>query len=588
VQTGMTLTGVSRSRIGLAAAPEGAVPPIRELWVPCTETAIFGETLRRKSALAAANGFLRREDSRLLVLLGAHGMGKSQLLRRIAKELVHRGEAVPLLITYPEVAAGFHSQSIEVTVSEILRQFSYRAASEFSELVRSQADRIVIIVDGCDNPVPGWSAGSRPARRLVPFVSSRVKIVVAATPSLRASIATVMDEAALDRDVWGSTRPAVSILQLEGCSVATAAKALRGSIGSLPRVGRGYLERVRRPLYLNMLAGSLEMLKEPSSFSMWRLYDSYAKAVLAASSDMLLMPLKQGILRDLAFAIFESGYSGLPRRLSIGDGVQVAEAEIGDAESVGSLRRFPSARDLLVGLAPLVLLSSGRPGQEDVLSFAHESFFEFFLSEYLASRLHREGRLGLDDSGSSWVLNSLVPNFLRSRFGLAQADSVLTMLRNAPSLIDRFLGLFFIEDHPEALEMLRSSDVRYRRFLHRIVNNAESELIWKAARFQLVLLGRGVAKGLSYVSDVRILEDSPEDDMEVHTVADEVSPTNLLLARLSNPRLHQALPITVYRLGLFGDSRALSPLVDLLGRTRSPGLKEYISEAIARIDSRCS
>jgi hypothetical protein len=107
----------------------------------------------------------------------------------------------------------------------------------------------------------------------------------------------------------------------------------------------------------------------------------------------------------------------------------------------------------------------------------------------------------------------------------------------------------------------------------------------KVVRYQLVLMSDGIGKALLHVSEARVKERDSDQDIEIHTFAARRGPTDFLLARLSNDQLANAIPITVYRLGMFGGSRAVEPLRERLAewKTRDPAVAALVERAIERI-----
>jgi hypothetical protein len=214
--------------------------------------------------------------------------------------------------------------------------------------------------------------------------------------------------------------------------------------------------------------------------------------------------------------------------------------------------------------------------------------FEFFLTQHLVSEFSDHGAFGLkDDRHSVRAFDSLLPYFLRSRFGAGFREQELMRLARdrGTSHLDRLLCLFFLEDSPRIVDLLRE-DPSYRSFLSEAEWTFDSFFMQKMVRFQLCLLDQGIGRALAYVTDVRTREVDADQDIEVHTFAARQNPTDFLLARLNNAVLSNVHPIIVFRLGLFGDRRAVAPLKQYAENVVDPLFRSLIDEALCRVEQR--
>ena len=604
---GMSLSDASKALLTQAQERDSFHVPLPRLRVPCSVVSGDGSVEESDDALDVAERFVYSPSASLLVILGEVGSGKSELLRRLAQRAHQTEHPVPLLIDYADMAKHLTNGTGSNAIKTRLEAFSATAAEEFNTLIDTDPARAMLLIDAFDEINVSLHVNDAPpqAQSLLPFISERLKTVVAARRSLAAS------PAAMTSVFSGIANDAYLIVELQPCELEDVDKAL----GSLPEaqaeIMRDYLlrgehiqmSRVRRPLFLQMLMDlPSDMLRDKDSFSIYELYDLYADVTLdrdiLRKASIIPRLSKRRILQNIAQDMFDLQVE--PKRAS------------SRTQSHSGSSRRSSDRTTPTGLAPngagynwttisttpITWWSSGAARWQRSHGryvFVHQSMFEFFLTQHFATSFQTTGRFGLEDGAHSVrAFDSLLPYFLRSQFGLGkdpnlEAELVRMVTHPNTSNIDRLLGFFFLEDSPQIRKLLRSAEDTYRLFLHDAASKFDSFFMEKVVRYQLTLLDVGIGRALAYVTDARVREIDTDQDIEVHTFAAGQDPTEFLLARLGNPHLWTARPITVYRLGLFGDERAVAPLERLateLGPGSDPCLQALVNEAIEEIVGR--
>jgi hypothetical protein len=563
-----------------------------------------------EDALAFANDFIADPTVNLLIVLGEVGSGKSELLRQLAKGNGNReASPLPLLLDYAEMSKHLAASNGSQAITQSLERCSGKVATEFSDIVKSEPSRLLLLIDAFDEINIALHVNDTPPTPHVipPFVHDGLKTVVAARQSLGASAEAMANVFERYPDI------SYQILELKPCDLDEVGRALEELADDQASVIHDYLRRdkhiqmsrVRRPLFLQMLMDlPPEMLEKEGGLSIWELYDRYVDVTLDTDIQrkVTLIPResKRKILQNVAKDAFDRQVSRSEAQLEPSHVEQRVTEEINNPENrhwveapsgneydwVGDFNR---SNHLLVD-HPTSYARSTRQ-----VEFVHQSLFEFFLTQHFATRFATDGSFGLeDDTHSVRAFDSLLPYFLRSQLGIHNEphleEELIRLVKSSESSnIDRLLGFFFLEDSPQILEALNDTDNAYRAYLHRAASQFESFFMQKVVRYQITLLDTGMGQALAYVSDARAREKDRDQDIEVHTFAAGQDPTEFLLARLENDRLQNAKPITVYRLGQFADSRAIKPLEMLRDNAMGkldPCLDALIEEAIDSISSR--
>jgi hypothetical protein len=601
----MSLNDASTALLTQAQERDRFHVPLPRLRVPCSVVSQDGSIEEFDDALDVAERFVDSPSASLLVVLGEVGSGKSELLRRLAQRAHEAEHPVPLLIDYADMAKHLTKGTGSSAIKTRLEAFSATAAAEFNTLIDTDPARVMLLIDAFDEINVSLHVNDSPpqAQSLLPFVGERLKTIVAARRSLAASPDAM-------RSVFsGLSNDAYLIVELQPCELEDVDKALERLPEAQAETMRDYLlrgehiqmSRVRRPLFLQMLMDlPSHMLKDKGS-SIYELYDLYADVTLdrdiLRKASIIPRLSKRRILQNVAQDMFDLQVLRTEARLEP-DAVTQRVVEEVERPDNADWTKAPNGAGYnwhndFNHTNHLVVERSGslaKVAREVV--FVHQSMFEFFLTQHFATLFQTTGRFGLEDGAHSVrAFDSLLPYFLRSQFGLGkdpnlEAELVRMVTHPDTSNIDRLLGFFFLEDSPQIRKLLRSAEGTYRLFLHDAASKFDSFFMEKVVRYQLTLLDVGIGRALAYVTDARVREIDTDQDIEVHTFAAGQDPTEFLLARLANPHLWTARPITVYRLGLFGDERAVAPLEGLaaeLGPGSDPCLRALVDEAIAEI-----
>jgi hypothetical protein len=167
-------------------------------------------------------------------------------------------------------------------------------------------------------------------------------------------------------------------------------------------------------------------------------------------------------------------------------------------------------------------------------------------------------------------------------------DLFLALVNNLDaSDADHLWAFSFLEDLPAAILALKTTSPSYQSFLERCSGTPFPFFLQKMARFQLVIrAAHGFRSGVAYVTWVRSREEDTDADMDAHLADSGESPTTFLLRRLRTRYLDNALPITVYRLGIFGSVEAIPALETVWTQYDDSDLRALTDEAIGRIRRR--
>lgn len=582
------------------------IPTLR---VPCSVYSADGGKRDGEDASDEVKGFIDNQAGNLLVVLGEFGAGKSRLLRRMAEAALDRDDVLPILLDYSELASRLAVEPVFEAIRRRIESISPPAAAEFLELAARRPEQLMILIDAFDevNHSADLDHLGADLRRLSPLLQGRVKVAVAARRSITANPDEFVRQLQNPSRARGYGAASYTIMELGPCRIDEVHRALQPLSEQRASVVQRYLttgrklqmDRIRRPLFLRMLlelSGDLFGTTEP--FSVYQLYEDFVATTVKRDFEegrsAIPPDTKRRILQRVARDMFDAQSLRAEARLSSDDlHARVAE-EIkrlsagGMAFSVKAPKSHNWTEDFVKSNHLLVERSGSVANVTRDISFIHQSVFEFFLTQHFISEFSERGAFGLSDERHSVrAFDSLLPYFLRSRFGAGFREEEMVRLARDPktSHLDRLLSLFFLEDNPSIVEILRQFP-QYRSFLVEAEWTFDSFFMQKVVRFQLCLLDRGIGRALAYVTDLRTREVDADQDIEMHTFAARLSPTEFLLARLASDVLANVHPIVVYRLGLFGDRRALQPLNRYLGTSVDPLFQSLITEAAARIESR--
>lgn len=579
------------------------------LQLPCE---VFTPHKRSSAADAerAVLPLLVEPDTNLLVVLGEFGAGKSELLRRLATAAWEAGQ-VPLLLSYAELGDNLRVQDAQDALMRFVRRLSKPAARELEHRLVTDPASVFVLVDAVDEAsfAREGHGGGPDLADLADLLRGGVNVAVATRQSLTANTADLLQR--LERPVEAESIGVRShlIVELHPCTLEGVMAALEHLESAQAEIMRDYLrssphiqmDRVRRPLVLQMLIDlPASSFSDQEPFSVYRLYDLYIDGVLDremhAAGSSISVNDKRKFLRYAARDMFASQARRSTTDLTLADLRAAADLVRNGGDLGFTTDEHPDVgawlRDVLHS-TPLIAATNAAAEAATLHRFVHHSIFEFFLTQHLVAQYHETGQFGLrDDDTSLAAFDSLLPYFLRSKFSGDDQNLVRLAMNEDTSNLDRMLAFFFLEDHPEIEEMMdrAARDFGYESFLHRAERDVDSYFMTKLVRFQLVLRDSGLGRALAYVYDARLKEKDQELDIEVHTFAAGQRPSEFLVARTHNPCLWTAMPILVYRLGLFGEMSAIPRLEELAaargGPLRDPMFQVLVAEAMTRIRER--
>ncbi len=600
----------------IASSRDVFVVPLPKIKIPCNIYSTGRPSRRHEDASRHGSEFLLQPDSNLLVVLGEFGSGKSTLLRGIADSHLEDPDLYPIVLDFADLASSLKSMDSVAAISHLLASFGRTAASEFDALVDEHPEQILVLIDSFDEV--NLSLDVADLRPDLNSISTLMKAGIRTAIASRSNMAIDSNEfvkqlqSSVRARALGASR--YEIIELGACSLEEVNRTLIGLPPEQASTMSEYLSsgrhmqmtRVRRPLFLQMLIDlPNQRFIRSEGFSVYQLYHLYVEMSLERDMDrpssMIPSEVKRRILEATSWEMFTKQKGRIEARLSTDDVFKILVTEISRERNLtwsaaptqrghSWLAEFMATNHLLVELAGI------RSTSASAVEFVHQSLYEYFLACYLTSRFHETGRFGLeDDTHSVRAFDSLLPYFLRAQFRAGQfggeepadeSDLIALVSDPSSSNMDRLLAFFFLEDDPAIQDLLRATSNSYRDFLLTSEWNFESFFMQKLVRFQLVLLDYGIGRALQHVSEARKKEADSDQDIEVHTFAARKGPTDFLLARLRNPHLVNALPITVYRLGMFADARALGPLREQLAKSDDPLFTALVNEAIERITAR--
>lgn len=548
-------------------------------------------------------------DTKLLVILGVFGSGKSEVLRRMASAMLPITSSIPLLVSFSDIGAVLASKDPITAVPMMLNDISPLAAQEFRHELKRNPGRIALLIDAYDeanlsaedeklipSPGPTW---------LTRLLDAGIRVVVSARKTAAVDVESFVDLIRFaEARIEGRSRAGYRILELAPCRRDDVLDSLALLPSGKAKTMRRYfeadsrlqMESARRPLFLKMVADMDPGIRsDDEQISLYRLYDLYVTKTLErdhrSGASQISVENKRLILEHIAYAMVGNQIELRAARIATAEAskrvMQFGHHGGADADS-GELGRIEKALFNDFERSNHILVPEGvGPASAKFRSFVHHTLYEFFLANHFDTSLATAGTFGVpDDSRALRAFDSLLPYFMRAVLGHHRYDDLNNMVRSdTASNNDRLLGLFFLEDTPHILDALRQSPPSYLDFLRHTEGPSDNFFMSKVARFQLILAENSIGRALWYVSDIREREVEQHIDIEVHTFGDQPNPTDFLLQRLANPLLKAAGPVFVYRLGQRGDIRAL-PHLQSYTEHHDPAFRAIALEAIELVQAR--
>lgn len=541
----------------------------------------------------------------LNVLLGDFGAGKSEFLTRLSQKQME--ERCPVYVDYRLVAdRGTGLRPLLGRIAHVLAEEGGLSAQQVEDTLTSELNRTLLLIDGLDeaNLMVARNAPSlaQELKQLASLAASGASVIAAARPSIRMSPSTIL-RSVTPNELGTSTASVLELKPVDPTAISNAVRTVRPEAAAwinerLQKAPLSTLQALRRPLFIQMIL-QLPIADFPGvdELSLVEIYSHFVGTALARDADrgLSLIPadVKWEILASLASDMLTVQTKRPDPRLSLAElQVRIVEAVARDYDHVwtgtATAAEYHWSVDFLETNHVLSTKVSARPGASPTVRFNHQSFYEYFLSVHFLRELDFNGRFGLRDTEHSVrAFDSLLPHFMRASVTPAQQETLEQVVASGRlSFLDRLLALFLLEDSSRFRSLLLGAGDEYETFLHRAEAALDSFFMRKVVKYQLIGLDGGIGRALAYVSDLRSHEMAEDQSVEVHTFGAGVSPTAFLLGRLSNPDLANAMPITVYRLGQFGDETALQALLELREQARDPSFVALIDEATVRVLAR--
>lgn len=291
---------------------------------------------------------------------------------------------------------------------------------------------------------------------------------------------------------------------------------------------------------------------------------------------------------DLAWDIFR----GLERRHDGGGPLDVSLVRVAERvqENVQSDRNLRMSKDFLRYEWTADFVDNGhifglRREDQGMCSFLNSGYYEYFVAEAARGLLSAGRPLGLDEARfAETTMDSPILTFLRA--GLTPADlGVVAELaaRGRLSWLDRLVCLYFLEEHDQFLPLLQGSPAAYWESLRTSSSQFQSLFLRKATLYQEVVVGRQPAQ--AYIDLLHEQERAVDLALERQLLRSGIGITESLLARLENPGLTAARPITIYRLGQMGNNASAIPVLQWAMESDND-LRSLAEAAISQIEER--
>ncbi|GGR59884.1 hypothetical protein J2S40_000934 [Nocardioides luteus] len=346
------------------------------------------------------------------------------------------------------------------------------------------------------------------------------------------------------------------------------------------------------PMVLRQLYSTIQE-GEPAPRTQWDAYTVYLRHVCGQPWDRkgsrIPSKVRFETYRDIAWDLFVGMDEPVPQTKDLIPVSRVSEWLFANLQRDLDITR---KRDFLTyeWIADLLdhaeIFGVSRRGGDSVESaeFTHETFYQYFVAYGIRDRL-RDGR-GMALDGARFAdmhMGPLVTSFLKSGFKPGDLDTVAALsVRESLSWMDRLICLYLTEERSDYAELLDRAPERYWDELEFVLEAFRSVFLRKAAIFQLLIKGRTPVD--KYLDIMRREEDPQAIARERDVLGWGADITQALLARLHNPVLAPAIPITAYRLGQMGDISCVSHLEGLTGL--SSDHQEVVAEAIRRVKER--
>jgi len=292
---------------------------------------------------------------------------------------------------------------------------------------------------------------------------------------------------------------------------------------------------------------------------------------------------------DLAWDIFR----GLERRHDGGGPLDVSLVRVAERvqENVQSDRNLRMSKDFLKYEWTADFVAHGhifglRREDQGMCSFLNSGYYEYFVAEAARGLLSAGRPLGLDEARfGETTMDSPILMFLRAGLTAADLDVVAELAaRGRLSWLDRLVCLYFLEEHDQFLPLLQGSPAAYWESLRKSSSQFQSLFLRKATLYQEVVVGRQPAQ--AYIDLLHAQERAVDLALERQLLRGaDVGITDTLLARLENPGLAAARPITIYRLGQMGRNASAIPVLQWAMESDND-LRSLAETAIAQIEER--
>ncbi len=558
--------------------------------------------------------------SNFAIIFGKFGSGKSAtLVHFIDYVLENFGKThwrTPIFMEYKDVITNMVGQStvLESVFDRLLLGDPVITAKLKS---KTQMKNFVFAFDGYDElHLYGTKQTPSPdLRQISDLISPTSKVIITCRRSYMSLddelIKQLSDSSRAKR--FGLIRPL--ILEIETWDIPTLKKAIKKLPAKRTRSILDYLETfrykdvdyLRRPLLLQMLLElDLKMLGSERTLTVGELYDRYTEMILTRDFDrnesLISGRIKSEILTRLASDVFNatniesSGISNLSEygitleQMTI----RVMEAITSDPQLVLSYNWSASNYQWISDfIRTNHILTEIRTGSQTKkrFTFFHNTFYEYFLAKYFLSKINNTEAFGIQEEhahANEAIFDSLVIYFIKNGLDSLSYDRLYTLAnRETLGHLDRMLAIYLLEDYPKILELLQNAGNGYRNYLLSKEKTISSHFLKKIIKYQLLLMYNDMNRAFEYVKFLREMEREEDAELEWRIFSAPLSSSEFLVKRLHNPQLAAAKPITIYRLGQFGNKMALDDLVrERSELPRGSPFQSLIEEAVGKIKSR--
>lgn len=348
--------------------------------------------------------WLSDSPCRVLTILGDYGTGKTLLSRAFASRLAESFLEAPSASVLPlfiELRSVRHCTQLDDVVSDHMRSAGMTDANSAAILALLEDGNVALILDGLDEFVDQYDI-SRISRVLLEFTQSHSKrariLLTCRTHYFRSALD---QERALSPELQDSNETLVSpiyrqIISRGGCALAyldmfseemiesyfhtTLGESKKRLEKHFPWL-RSLQDLMARPILLDMIATTLPRIGElKGDVTEYDLYDMYTRlwAKRDAWRESWNVEARLSFVRSLAFSLFTEAAEYIPcDRLLKGigpfltaRGYNASDQEIATIESDARTATF------------LIRDSEGN------YRFAHRSFYEFFLAQFVISEIN--------------------------------------------------------------------------------------------------------------------------------------------------------------------------------------------------------